>query len=253
MLEALARLLLPATGGARRSCCFGTRRRRALKLEYRSVFDMKQNSPNTLYAYWNELRAGRIAPRRLEIEPSRIAGVLCETFMLERVNALDYPYRLAGTRLCELFGSELRSSNFLTGWQESDDALLARQLALVCERGAVLALEIEAKASPRYVLQFEAVLLPLLHTGNGIGRIIGAMGLASPMPLLGAERPLLRRLMTHEVIWPDGGPRAVLERSAVSAPVQAAPRLPASQSQKRGGRRLRVLDGGRSFWKPGSR
>jgi hypothetical protein len=230
-----------------------TRRWRALKLEFRSVFDMKQKSPNTLYTYWNELRAGRIAPRRLEIEPSRIAGVLCETFMLERVNALEYAYRLAGTRLCELFGSELRGSNFLTGWQESDHAVLAHQLALVCDQGAVLALEIEAKASPRYILQFEAILLPLLHTGSGIGRIIGAMSLCSPMPLLGAERPLLRRLMRHELIWPDGRPLAVRDCTAVNPPLPAASQPPAELSHKRGRPSLRVLDGGRSFWKPGSR
>jgi hypothetical protein len=220
-------------------------------LEFRSVFDMQQKSTNTLYAYWNELRAGRIAPRRLEIEPARIAGILCETFMLERVNAVEYPYRLAGTRLCELFGSELRGSNFLTGWQDSDHALLARQLARVCDAGAVLALEIEAKASARYVLQFEAILLPLLHTGNGIGRIIGAMSLCSPMPLLGAERPLQRRLLTQAVIWPDGRPSAVLERSGDGAPLRPAAPLPAAAQQGRP--RLRVLDGGRNFWKPGSR
>jgi hypothetical protein len=117
----------------------------------------------------------------------------------------------------------------------------------------VLALEIEAKASPRYILQFEAILLPLLHTGTGIGRIIGAMSLSSPMPLFGAERPLLRRLVGHELLWPDGRPHAVLERSGASAPLEAAPQLPAALSPKRGRPRLRVLDGGRSFWKPGSR
>jgi len=30
---------------------------------------MKQKTVQTLYAYWNEIRAGRLAPKRLEIEP----------------------------------------------------------------------------------------------------------------------------------------------------------------------------------------
>lgn len=225
-----------------------TRRLHELKAEFRSVCDMKQRSPNTLYDYWNALRAGRIAPTRLEIEPARIAGILSETFMLERVNAVDYPYRLAGTRLCELFGSELRASNFLTGWQEPDQALLAHQLTLVCAHGAVLALEIEAKASARHVLEFEAILLPLLHAGNAIGRIIGAMSLTSPMPMLGAEPPLLRRLIKHQVIWPDGRPGPVLERSGATAPLRTA-----AAPQRLGRPRLRLLEGGRSFFKPGSR
>jgi hypothetical protein len=212
-----------------------------------SVFDMKQRSPNTLFSYWNQLRAGRIAPRRLEVEPSRIAGILSETFMLERVDATDYQYRLAGTRLCELFGTELRSSNFLAGWQDGDQAQLAHQLALVCERGAVLALSIEAQATARHALEFEAILLPLLHTGNSIGRIIGAMSLISPTPMLESERPLLRRLRKHELIWPDGRPHGVLERCGATAAFQtAATPAPPPKSERP---RLRVLDGGRSFWK----
>jgi hypothetical protein len=211
---------------------------------------MKQKSPNTLYGYWNELRAGRIAPRRLEVEPSRIAGILSETFMLERVNAGDYQYRLAGTRLCELFGAELRCSNFLSGWQEADQDLLAHKLALICEQGAVLTLEIEISGAPRHALEFEAILLPLVHTANSINRIIGAMSLTSPTPIGASEQPLRRRLRRLEVIWPDGRPRAVLERGS-TAPFQAAQAPPAA-AQKGERPQLRLLDGGRTFWKKGA-
>ena len=89
---------------------------------------MQQRTLQTLYGYWNEVRAGRLAPQRLEIEPSRIAGILSETFMLERIDAGSYQYRLAGTRLCEMFGSELRGRNFLDGWSEADRQVLARDL-----------------------------------------------------------------------------------------------------------------------------
>jgi len=209
---------------------------------------MRQKSPNTLYGYWNELRAGRVAPRRLEVEPSRIAGILSETFMLERVNASDYQYRLAGTRLCELFGAELRCSNFLAGWQDADDAVLAQKLALICEQGAVITLAIETTGAPRHALEFEAILLPLIHTGNSINRIIGAMSLTSPMPIGVSEQPLRRRLRRHEVIWPDGRPRAVLERGS-TAPFQAPPPAAPLPAQKGDRPHLRVLEGGRMFWK----
>ena len=209
---------------------------------------MKQKSPATLYGYWNDLRAGRVAPRRLEVEPSRIASILSETFMLERVNASDYPYRLAGTRLCELFGTELRCSNFLSGWQEADRAGLARQLALICEQGAVIALEVETAGAARHALEFEAILLPLLHTGNSINRIIGAMCLTSPAPLLGGEPAGRLRLRQYQVIWPDGRPCAPLEPCGVTAPLSAPQSLPAPPSPKAERPQLRVLDGGRTFW-----
>ena len=216
----------------------------------RSVLGMKQKSPNTLYGYWNELRAGRIAPRRLEVEPSRIAGILSETFMLERINACDYQYRLAGTRLCELFGTELRCNNFLTEWQDADQAVLAQKLALICEQGAVITLDIETTGAPRHALEFEAILLPLVHTGNSINRIIGAMSLISPMPIGTSEPPLRRRLRNYEVIWPDGRPRAVLERGS-TAPFQAPQGSPPLPAQKGERPQLRVFDGGRT-WKKGA-
>src|SRR5690349_14918405 len=101
---------------------------------------MKQRTLQTLYAYWNEVRAGRLAPLRLEIEPSRIAGILAETFMLERIDAANYQYRLAGTRLCELFGSELRGANFLDGWSAPDRTVVERQLASLRDHGAAVVL-----------------------------------------------------------------------------------------------------------------
>ena len=208
---------------------------------------MQQKTVQTLYGYWNEVRAGRLAPQRLEIEPSRIAGILSETFMLERVDAASYPYRLAGTRLCEMFGSEMRGRNFLDGWSEADRQLLARDLATVCEQGAVAVLRLEGSSDSRHRVELEAVLLPLVHAGQKIGRIIGAMSATSTPHWLDNEPVRSRRLLRHELIWPDGRPHAVVERLGRQAPF-----LPARAQMrivKTGRRQFRVFDGGRTSGK----
>ena len=152
---------------------------------------------------------------------------------------------------------EVAYGGTLAGWQEADQTLLTRLLGLVCEQGAVIVLSIEAGGEGRHRLEFEAILLPLLHTGNTVGRVIGAMSLITPMPVLGTERPLARRLLKHEVIWQDGRPHSVIERSGGTAPFQAAPlatHQPAADTVTKSERpRLRVLEGGRTFWKPGGR
>ena len=148
------------------------------------------------------MRAGRLAPQRLEIEPSRIAGILSETFMLERIDAGTYQYRLAGTRLCEMFGSELRGRNFLDDWSEEDRHVLARDLATVCEQGAVAVISLRGQpATSRHRVELEAVLLPLVHAGQRISRIIGAMSATSAPHWLDSE-PLLQP--------PPAAPRAHL-------------------------------------------
>jgi hypothetical protein len=204
---------------------------------------MKQRTNQTLFAYWNDLRRERIAPRRLEIEPSRIGPILAETFMLERVNAATYNYRLAGTRLCEIFGAELRGTNMLAGWAASDHGAIADRLTSTCKQGAVTLLTIEAGAEPARRVQLEVVLLPLMHADDSMDRVIGAMSVLTSPHWLGYERLTTRRLIDHDVIWPDGRPRSIIERTGGEAPFRPSP--PAVRMVKSERRLFRVFDGGR--------
>ena len=205
-----------------------------------------QRSLQTLYNYWNQVRAGRLAPLRLEIEPSRIAGILAETFMLERIDAGTYQYRLAGTRLCELFGSELRGKNFLEGWSEQDRLVLERHLATISEHGAAGLLTIEGVIDSRHRFELDANLLPLLHTGNKITRIIGAMSATSMPHWVGSEPLRSRQLKQHQIIWPDGRPHAIVARLGRQAPFQPASAGAGVPTVKTVQRQFRVLEGGRT-------
>jgi hypothetical protein len=209
----------------------------------RTASGMKQRTVQTLYGYWNALRAGRIAPRRLEIEPSRIGSILSETFMLERTDPATCRYRLAGTRLCEIFGFELRGTNLLDGWSEADRRTLAHHMTATCGQGAVTLIEFEAGADSTRRVQLEAILLPLVHDGTSIDRVIGAMSAMSSPNWLGHERLRERRLIRHEMIWPDGRPHAVIERAGRQAPFHPAPAQARIVKDER--RSFRVLDGGR--------
>ncbi|HWB44158.1 MAG TPA: PAS domain-containing protein [Hyphomicrobiaceae bacterium] len=210
---------------------------------------MKHRTTQILYAYWNEVRAGRIAPRRLEIEPARIAGILPDTFMLEHHDAATYQYRLAGSRVCELFGRELRGTNFLEGWSVADRLALARRLSTMREQGGVVLLEIAAANDAGHRIELEVLLLPLVHVGTQVGgRILGAISTTGPVLWLGSARLDSKRLQREEVIWPDGRPHSLLERSGRQAPF-----LPAAMDGRlvRDQRRnFRVLQGGRSLREP---
>lgn len=205
---------------------------------------MKQKTTQTLYAYWNDLRAGRTAPRRLEIEPSRIGSILPETFMLERTAPSSYHYRLAGTRLCEIFGTELRGTNLLEGWTASDRATIAGNLISTCEQGAATLLTIEAGSDTVRRVQLEVIMLPLMHANNTMERVIGAMSVLTSPHWLGYERLTVKRLIDHDLIWPDGRPRSIIDRTGKEAPFRPAP--PAMRMVKSDRRLFRVFDGGRN-------
>lgn len=206
---------------------------------------MRQRSLQTLYSYWNEIRKGRLAPHRLEIEPSRIAAILSETFMLERIGGGIYHFRLAGTRLCDLFGVELRGKNFLDDWSDADRRTLEWVLTTICEQGAGATLTIEGVSDRRNRVEIEAMLLPLLHSNNKITRVIGAISAASAPYRLDNEPVRARHLRRHQLLWPDGRPRSVIERLGSQAPnpTPSSAKLRVVTDERR---RFRVVDGGRA-------
>mgnify|MGYP005864125809 CR=1 FL=1 len=167
---------------------------------------MRNDTSLTLFNYWNGLRGARKAPHRVEIEPARIAGILPEAFILEKVDFETYRFRIAGTKLCEQFGRELRGRNFLDHWDEEDRFTLRRRLAAVAEQGAAGLFEFEAFGSGQEPVLFEAVILPLVHSNNAIDRFLGTISTKEELKWPGMGHFDRRHLLRHELIWPNGLP-----------------------------------------------
>jgi hypothetical protein len=203
---------------------------------------MHHKTSHVLYAYWNEVRGKRIAPRRFEIEPARIGSVLPETFILERVEDGNYRFRLAGTRIVEMFGTELRGQHFIDFWDDADRKTVTGQLEAVSGQGGVSVLGLEAATADGRSATFEAILLPLVHTTQVIDRIVGAISCTTPPAWLGTERLDVRRLTTHETIWPDGRPHALIAHGLAQMPF--LPHTRGARLVRSERRQFRVYDGG---------
>ena len=90
-----------------------------------------------LYAYWDRVRNGRVAPRRFEIEPAKIAALLPQSFIAENAGMLSYRFRLAGTKICEQFGREPRGADLLGLWDAKDRDAVASLLRNIFADAAV--------------------------------------------------------------------------------------------------------------------
>lgn len=203
---------------------------------------MQSHTTKVLYGYWNEVRNGRAAPRRFDIEPAQISEVLPDTFMLERVSQTVYRYRLAGTRLCDQFQSEFRGLDFLDGWSPEDSETLQRDLRVISEQGGVGLFTVEARNAGGQAVAFEVVVLPLVHTEGAIDRYLGSMSALDVPIWLGTERIIYKRLLKHEVIWPDGRPHAVIEKGRTQTPFM--PHVRNARIVRQDRRQFRVYDGG---------
>ena len=207
---------------------------------------MKHRTNRALFSYWNNVRGDRIAPQRFEIDPSRISAILPHTFILERLSAETMRFRLAGTHICDLFGTELRGSNFFDGWAAIDRLPLLRQFSVLTSQGAVMVLYVKLITADNESVECEVVLLPLVHTRGCIDRVLGTCAPLAHPSWVGVKPVTGKYLMANELVWPARDPRPVLEQAPVSAPpVEAnvfgtqSARIVRSQ-----GRNFRVLDGG---------
>ena len=191
---------------------------------------MQQPTSRQLYAYWDRVRNGRVAPRRFEIEPAKIAALLPETFIAEGVGPLGHRFRLAGTRICEQFGRELRGADLLSLWEDADRDSVASLLRAVFTDAAVGYGRFRAYTRADRQANFEFVLLPLIHASEAINRILGAITAIEPPFWLGTEPLQRQEIVELNLHWPDGVPAFMAQGGAEVISLAR--------------RRLRVLEGG---------
>jgi hypothetical protein len=194
---------------------------------------MKHPSNGQLFAYWNERRGGRIAPERSDIEPSAIRQVLGDTFVLEGNSQTHHRFRLAGTRLCALFGRELKGESFVKLWAQPGQRAMSELIAVVMdEQVGIVAQATGTTAADRLLpVNLELLLLPLSFQNRGEARILGALAPMTAPYWMGAKAigPLTLGMFRHV------GP-------AVDTTVP--PRVRAAAGRLRHG--LTVYDGGRA-------
>jgi hypothetical protein len=147
---------------------------------------MKQASSRELFGYWAARRGTRAAPERGEIEPSAIRRALGDVFILEFDRALGHPFRLAGTRVCALFGRELKNEGFIALWEAGSRATVADLLDGVADEANGLVASASGRTAQGWAQDVELVLLPLAHRGDTHARMIGALAPLSAPFWLGA-------------------------------------------------------------------
>ncbi len=134
---------------------------------------MKHAKTRALYDYWNSIREGRLAPFRSEIEPREIAPLLDSTFILEVQSRDSVRFRLAGTRLCESFGMELRGMSALALWHGECRAKVRDVMHRVVTEPCIghVACTVENRGGFHY--QAEFLYLPLRSDMGEMTRILG--------------------------------------------------------------------------------
>jgi hypothetical protein len=148
---------------------------------------MKHVASRELYAYWDDRRGTRSAPERAEIEPGAIRQVLSDTFIVALDSRAGYPFRLAGTRVCALFGRELKAEPFMGLWAAASQPVISDLLAIAYDERIGTVAGVTAQSENGQPIDLELLLLPLGSTRPSLARTIGVLAPLKTPEWLGAS------------------------------------------------------------------
>jgi len=194
---------------------------------------MKHSSNRDLFDYWNRRRSDRAAPERSEIEPGAIRHLLADAFILDFAAHAGHPFRIAGTRVCALFGRELKGAAFLDLWADTSTLAMRDLLAVMAEESVGVVASVSAVSANASSLELELLMLPLSHRGRMDARILGGLVPTERTRWLGANAVTGLTLGTLRYLGTD-------------VATIAAPRVVPDPPRGRIRNGLTVYDGGQS-------
>lgn len=129
-----------------------------------------------LLRYWNATRKGWDVPRRSEIDPRGIAGMLSWTFIIEQIAPGLGRFRVAGTHLGDLLGMDVRGMPISAMLRPSARDELADGLRnLFTMPGILRAALVSPGEFRRPELEAELLILPLRDDRGEVTRAIGCL------------------------------------------------------------------------------
>ncbi len=121
---------------------------------------MKHPSSREFFAYWDARRGDARAPDRSEIEPGAVRELLGDIFVLSYDQAVGYPFRVAGTRVCALLGRDLKDQSFSALFAPDSRGEIEEIIAVVSEETLAAVAGITATARDGAPAHLELLLLP---------------------------------------------------------------------------------------------
>ena len=166
---------------------------------------MKHPSSRAYFAYWDAQRSGAKAPDRSAFEPGAVRELLADSFVLACERDAGLPFRVAGTRVCALFGCDLKGKR-LRRDVRSPRQPIADLAGVVADELQPVAAGVSATAPDGTRALLELLLLPFnprVHTPPSLTGLLTPLGVAR-----GGLRDLV--LTSWRILQPQrSGPRAL--------------------------------------------
>lgn len=203
---------------------------------------MQHRSSIEIWQYWERIRGANAAPVRRDVDPCAIGSILPDLFILEMGKDGRPLFRLAGTRICNGFGRELRGTRFADLWVPPQRDSIQMDISDVMSDEAPMVAQVTATSLGGQSMVMEMAVLPMRSNGTGSDRAIGALSVDhrvqwygnDPLVELAGARFYRISGITAEFKPPPSSTAFVGISSTTTGTATAKPLL------------LKILDGGRT-------
>jgi hypothetical protein len=167
---------------------------------------MKHPANQEFFAHWDGRRGDARAPERGDLEPNAVRELLGDTFVLSC--DAGYPFRVAGTRVCAMFGRDLKDKSFPALFAAESRAEIEEIVGSVADEILPAIAGLTAISSRGTLSHLELLLLPfnsrahtpisltgLLAPFENIDGALGELTLSSWRYIHPPQQPLVPRAL----------------------------------------------------------
>lgn len=142
---------------------------------------MKHPSSRALLDYWERQRGRAQAPTRKNFDPGDVRHVLADSFVISAEADSGYAFRAAGTRLCALFGRDLKTASFPDLWNAEARATVEDLLPIIAEEFQPTVMGATAFNDHGFV-NLELLILPFARQRHAPLRLTGILAPLVELP-----------------------------------------------------------------------
>ncbi|TAK49378.1 MAG: PAS domain-containing protein [Xanthobacteraceae bacterium] len=156
---------------------------------------MKHPASQAFFRYWDAARGLADAPSRRDFDPGPVRGLLGDSFVLACDGRRGHPIRMAGTRVCALFGRDLKGEGFASLWDGAGRGRIEELITIVANESQPLVAGVTAcpEGAQSGRLALELLLLPLQGESAGMASVAG---LLAPLTAIDPTEKLRRLGLT---------------------------------------------------------
>lgn len=195
--------------------------------------EMLHPGSRALFRYWETIRGEMSAPPRDWLDLKTIRNLVPFLFMIERKHGKDHAWRLAGSRVCDLWGMELTGKPAFTQGERFERETVARLLDGVIDEHQPFVLRFRLKSALGMNMAAEFVGLPMLSRDGQSTYVFGII-----TPFRDVSRP------RHDHVT---GFELSAARTIWTEPVPGADdRRPVMASRPNSPQAFQIINGGRA-------